>query len=517
LYRAVKTGALLALLACCATACVGPRLSQCPANGGQPWHELESNHFLLKTDLQPQEAHEAVAYLERTRAAMLAAIWPGALKLEMPKLTVHVLAESSQYWDIFPSWVDGFFSRGSDEPLIVLHGSPSSWDKRFTEQSETTSSTVRHELAHHLSSYLLPRQPRWLAEGLAQFLETIQISKDGRTAVLGRPHLHAATLINALLEGMERGRVKDFSMRDVIIWKKASEDTPGWKLASRYSASWLLVHWLYNTRTQQLAQLLALLAKGEDPLRATQAVLPELYSPTLNQTLLGHMRKGSYQEITVRVPLEALAITERTLGDAEVHTLRMRLLLLAAPMAKQGAEAWLQLARRELEEALRQDPKSLLALKQKVAEAPEEQRLPLARAVVEAHPHEAGAWLVLAVALKRDTAAQAEQEEAFKKAVELAPRNVGAATGLALLYVTQRRYEEALPLAQHAATLAPWNPLVLGTYGLALTGLGRCPEAFFTYQRTLDLLEEHSDVELAKKLRALLQAFPRSSCAQLAL
>jgi tetratricopeptide (TPR) repeat protein len=512
MHRVVTTGALLALLACSATACVGPRLAQCPANGGQPWNELESDHFLLQTDLPPKEAQEALAYLERTRAAMLAAAWPEALKLEMPKLTVHVLAETSQFEDIFPRRVDGVFSRAGDEPFIVLHGSPSSWDRRFTGRSDTTSSTVKHELAHYLSSYFLLRQPLWLAEGLAQFMETLQLSEDGKTAVLGQPHLTGVSNMKTLLDGVDRGVIDDFSMKDVVTWERLPEDAADWEVASRYSGSWLLVHWLYNTRAQQFAELQTRLAKGEDPQAATQAVFPELYTPTLDKTLFGYVKHGSYQELTVRIPLGALGITERALEDAEVHTVRMRLLLLAAGMAEDGFEARVKLARGELDEALRQDPKSLLALKEQVAEAPAEQQLPLARALVEAHPHESVAWLVLAAALKADTAAQAEREAAYKKAVELDSRSSKASNSLAWFYVTQKRYQEALPLAQRAMALAPWNPHVLDTYAVTVAGLGRCSEAILTEQRALELLQEHPNEGLEKELRSRLQSFTPSSC-----
>jgi hypothetical protein len=514
MHRAVQTGALLALLACCATACVGPRLAQCPANGGQPWSELESDHFVLQTDLPPQEAHQAVAYLERTRAAMLAAAWPEALKRDMPKLSVHVLADSSHFEGIFPRRVDGVFSRDGNEPFIVLHGPPSAWDKRFTGLSETTSSTVKHELAHYLSSYFLLRQPRWLAEGLAQFLETLQLSGDGKTAVLGQPHLDAVSAMKTLLDAVDRGLMEkeDFTMKDVVTWEEVPEDAPDWTLSSRYAGSWLLVHWLYNTRAEQFGKLQARLALGEDPQTATQAELPELYAPTLDKTLFEYVKSGSYQEFSVRIPVGALGTTERPLDDAEVHILRMRMLAVAAGLAEKDSETRLKLALGELDEALRQDPRSLLALKEKVAEAPAGERLPLARALVETHPHEGKAWLVLAQVLTDDTAAQAEREAAFKKAVELSPRDANAANSLAWFYVKQKRYEEALPLAQRAVALAPWNSFVLDTYAVNLAGLGRCPEAILTQKRALDLLQEHPNEALEKELRERLQAFTPESC-----
>lgn len=43
-----------------------------------------------------------------------------------------------------------------------------------------------HELAHYLSNFVLLRQPRWLAEGLARYLETIHVKPSTNEVVLGR-------------------------------------------------------------------------------------------------------------------------------------------------------------------------------------------------------------------------------------------------------------------------------------------------------------------------------------------
>jgi tetratricopeptide (TPR) repeat protein len=503
---------LLALLVSSSTACLGPRLAQCPSEGGKPWLELESDHFVLQTDLPPEEAQKGVEYLERTRAAMLAAAWPAALKLEMPRLTVHVLADPSQFERIFPRRVGGVFSRSGDEPFIVLAGPPDTWEQRFTGLSETTSSTVKHELAHYLSSYFLLRQPRWLAEGLAQFLETLQLSKDGRTAVLGQPHLHAVSAMKILLDGVDRGVIEDFTMKDVADWEGSSENYADWEISGRYAGSWLLVHWLYNTRPQEFAELQNQLAQGNDPRIATKSLFPEFYTRAIHRTLLDYVQHGKYEEITVKVPVGALSSSERVLDDAEVHVIRAKLVLLAATMAEQGSEARLKLAEGEINEVIRQDPQGLFALSEKIADAPPDQRLPLARAAVEAHPHEEEAWVMLARALGKSEAARAEREAAYKKALEYAPKSVRAANELAWHYVILKRYEEAFPLAQRAANLAPWNSAVLDTYAVAAAGLGRCADAILAEQRAIDLLQEHPNVELEKELRARLKAFSPSSC-----
>lgn len=503
---------LLALLVSSSTACLGPRLASCPAQGGQPWLELESDHFVLQTDLPPEQARQGIAYLERTRAAMLAAAWPAALQQEMPRLTVYVFADSSQFESVFPRRVGGVFSRDGNEPFIVLAGAPDAWDQRFTGLSDSTSSTVKHELAHYLSSYFLIRQPRWLAEGLAQFLETLQLSQDGRTAVLGQPHLHSVSAMKTILDGVDRGLIDTFTLKDVVTWEGYDENDADWEISGKYAGSWLLVHWLYNTRMRDFGQLQARLAQGEDPQRATRAVFPEFYTRPIHKTLLDYVQHGSYQELTVPVPIQPLAASERSLEDAEVHFVRARISSLAAGLAEEGSEERHTLALSEFEEVLRQDPQGLLALSVKMSDAPDSERLPLARTAVAAHPDEDRAWLMLAQALRQNPYAESEREAAYKRALELAPKSVSASNELAWFYVTQYRYEEAFPLAQRALQLAPWSSHVLDTYAMAAAGLGRCREAILTEQRAIDLLQEHPNPTLEKSLRGRLQAFSPSAC-----
>lgn len=128
--------------------------------------------------------------------------------------------------------------------------------------------------------------------------------------------------------------------------------------------------------------------------------------------------------------------------------------------------------------------------------------------------YEGQAWLLLASALRKGAVPQvvAERESAYKKAVELAPRDATAANELAWLYVNQERYAEALPLATRAVELTPWNANILDTYAVAVAGLGRCPEAILAEQRAIDLLQEHGTPEQEKLFRARLASFSPTSC-----
>jgi tetratricopeptide (TPR) repeat protein len=512
----LSMGALLAILATVNLACVaGPRFTKCPGDGGRAWMELDSEHYTLRTDLPPEEATQAMAYLEQTHAAMLASAWPSALRKEMVKVNVYVLADSSEFEGLFPRRLQAFFIRSDNEPTIVLHGRPGSWQRRFTGLSDATSSPLRHELAHHLSTYFLVRQPRWVSEGLAEFLETMQLSEDGRTATLGTPNLNAVSHMKTLLDAATRGALMEpWSIRDVLTWEQNSENDKDWQISARYSGSWLLVYWLYNTRPERFAKYQALLAQGSDPQASLRDTFPELFYKDFDSHLLEYLRSGSYQELTVKVPAVSMSFAERALEDSEVHAVRAKLAGLAAAMTEQQerAKTRVALAEAELAESVRLEPHGVLAFKEKLAAAPEAERPAIARATVEAHPDDSEAWLLLAATLRKDASLAKEREAAYQKALELAPRSARAANGLAWLYVTQRRYPEALPVAKRAVALAPWSPYILDTYAMAAAGTGACADARLAEQRAIDLLQEHPEPEFEKELRERLAAFGRQSC-----
>ena len=510
MHKTLGAGLLLAILAL-STGCLGPRLARCPADGGSPWRALESEHFSLKTDLPSPEAHEAIAYLERMRAALLAAAWPEAHDRPMEKVTVYVLGKSQDFENLFPSQLGGLYSRNNGELSIFIHGSPATWSARGDGNS---LSTVKHELAHYLSAYFLIRQPRWLSEGLAGFLQTLELSEDGKTATVGRPYPQAAEWMDYQLQLVRNRQVLSWSAWSVFNWDRRKLDQyTHHQLYGYYATSWLLVHWLSTTRPEGFAKFQAHLAKGADPRQSFAEAFSDLRGADLDSMLLPYLLRGFFKERTVQVPSVTVSATERPLADAEVHALRARLALTASYLSKEGSKERLALARTELDESLRLEPANLSAIWLKVGDVPQAQRLPLVRAAVAAHPEEGLGWRLLGAVLGEDASSLPEREAAYAKAVALAPHDASPANGLAWVYVLQGRYAEALPLATRAVELAPWNPAILDTYAMTMAGLGRCEEAILTEQRALDVLQDYQDEKTVKLFRERLAAFTPTSCA----
>src|SRR5215470_2015766 len=112
---ASKSTALAALIA---AGCIGP------AEGGQSWIEIRSAHYTLQTDLSADDARETALYLERTRAALLAAAWPHARPPE-DSITAFVLRDDVEFQRLFGHRFAGLFVRSTLTPFVLFYGKPS--------------------------------------------------------------------------------------------------------------------------------------------------------------------------------------------------------------------------------------------------------------------------------------------------------------------------------------------------------------------------------------------------------
>lgn len=476
-----------ALAAFVATACAGPRAGRSPAEGGRPWIEIRTAHYTLQTDLSSDDARETALYLERTRAALLAAAWPHA-KPPRDNLPAFVLRDDLEFQQMFGMDFTGLFVRGDFSSFILFYGKPgeSGW------QSRGIGMTLKHELSHHLSAYFLLQQPRWFSEGIASYLETIEISDDGSRATVG--------YANDRLLRPHRARVQD-----VLAWtNETPEEIDPQRL---YAGAWLLVHWLMNRKLEQFSDFQQRLVNGEQFESAWNRAFEGLQLDRLDHEL-DHYR--AYQTYTVRVPPVEAPISGRSLTDAEVHALRAHLVLSTMQSFEGERVERFQFARREVDEALRQDPGNVSALSS-MSELQPSMVEQLARQGVAAHPESDQAWVMLAQALKSAGHSAAEQEQALKKATSLGAQNALAAHSLACLYVDQKKYLAALPLAKRALELAPWSSPAWNTYAAIAFALKSCEEAIAAENRALELIPEGTDRVTERHYRERLGAY-QASC-----
>ena len=236
------------MLAAALCGCASFRSMRTPGEGGPDWRELTSDHFVLSTDLPSEDALASIQVLERTRQALLVAAWGNRSSGPKPKVDVVILAHSAALAELAGGggpvgWVSG----GSGKLLMVLAGSA----KDIAAQP-----IVRHELFHSLAAFLLINQPRWVNEGLAEYMETLEVSPDEPQVVLGR----AST-----------SRVRQYIRNPLSVARLLSQaDQPlDWDdptfIDGFYGTSWILVHYLRSHHGDAFVGFQAAVGGGLSP------------------------------------------------------------------------------------------------------------------------------------------------------------------------------------------------------------------------------------------------------------
>ncbi len=487
--RMALLGWLLALL----SGCTGAR-ALCPLEGGRPWVEVRSPHFTVRTNLDTPTAESAAQELELLRQGLLQA-WGGSFD---PPGTVDIilLHNRSALAEFTSIPIEGFSTRTEDGPLLVLAGHAYA----LTEATADIT-TQAHELTHYLSELALVRQPRWLSEGLAGYLETIALRPERRAVILGRLHdgfyaqvwRHGWRTLDELWEWDRKGVLSTAESRQY------------------YASSWLWVHFFITRHSARFESFQKRLMRGEHPREAFDAAFQG--AKDLAGELNGYVRRhGHVSHRTTTAPLAPVTspLTTRPMRAAEVHAIRAQLFLLtpgALPL-----EARLPHLEREMAEATREEPGNVDALLLRLRSTEDPFRgLVLARELVALHPASGHAWMALAQALDAAGNTSEEQEAARLRAVELLPDSVSAQNGLAGYYARTAQPEKGLAAAQRALTLAPGNASVLDTWSTILFQLGRCPEALEAQHLAVDMLHEGTPQRLRRTVHDTLARY-RAVC-----
>lgn len=467
---------VLLVLLVLSTGCAGslPRVI-CAEQGGSPWYELKSSHFRVRSHLELEDSKRIVRELE-TQRRILRRYWDDAF--DPPGETEVLLVRDRSALDEFsggggePHFLQ-FTERGA---WLVLSGESGAHFVLGRDEPPDSPRLIRHELAHLLSRSLLLRQPRWLAEGLATYLETALVHEDSGGVIFGMSY--ADTLLSLKWE----------LLRDPEeLW--AWEDAPLHSASKAYRVTaWAWVHFLLNEHLERFADFQARLARAEEPRQAWEAAFAGLGD--LKEPFLSYLRRPKLRTRTVPLPpVPREEPTVRELGCAEVFALRSRLHLETPGRATLEERVYAALG--AMEEALRRDPTNLDATLLKARITPEpSQRLALARELVRAHPESGRAWALLGRALQETRAPRAEWTEAFQHVERLAPQEADVLGALAGFHADAGFEDRALDTALRAAQRAPGSPVVLDTCAAVLDRLDRCPDRVVMQSRALDMLGE---------------------------
>ncbi len=358
--------AMLAAVGC------GAAIPPVPSQGGPPWRELTSEHFTVWTDGSREAGDALIQRMEDLRHAVIgigfrAAAGPGR---------VFVLALRDRY-EVSAYVGEGVgavavTSRGSLYQPFILLPVETATQRQFE--------VAAHELTHSISHLVIARQPRWFAEGLAEYFETIVIDHAGGTVELGRAPTY---------QGRPVRQERPYTFTTLFGCGRTTQCE-----GSRfYSTAWALVTFLMNKHPGAFAAYEQSLIDTDG--NHDQAWLDAFGTGSLDSLFMDlrmWLQSGSHQVLRFNATFRTWPIAERPLGDADVHAARALMRLQFVGTDEQ--------VKAELAGALALERTHVLA--QLVAFRLDEKKpldRELARATTTAHPDDWRAWFLLATAL----------------------------------------------------------------------------------------------------------------------
>jgi Flp pilus assembly protein TadD len=388
------------------------------------------------------------------------------------------------FLEIAGKWTEAFYVQGPYAEPVVL----APVDAFLTEPE-----TIAHELAHAISYYVFPEQHRWFSEGLAEFVQTLANRSAAIPSIaLGSRIAHGSSgggKVGDIPQGFNFADTATFLVdgAKLLKWNGAEDPATPWRY---HVCSWLLYHWLWNTRGKALTAFQSQLMDGAAWDKAWLAAFPDLdpskpeQMTVLEQELQNYRQHGHF----VMAKVDAAAEYKTKTGRISAADVRLWLAYLRAemPQTKEQRQAmW----REQLEKARAEDPKNAYVLV-RIGALNGKDDPAVARAAAEGAPKDFRGWEWLGNA----TTDPAEKEMAFRKAVVLEPECPMCNNNIAWFLALNGRAKEALPFANHAADLAPWSEGIIDTLAQVALQLGQCPQALQLQARATRLAGERRSV-----------------------
>lgn len=288
-------------------------LSVVPAHAA--WVEARSDNFVFVGDTSEKKATKIVQELEEYRAIIFKLFNVEASVEVMP---VHIYAPRSSRAIKDMTGMEnaaGVYRNARDGPVFVLNIRGG-----FTDKSPAKAIAL-HEYTHHLlSQYTGQMYPRWVNEGMAEYLSTFTANDKGLVKIglprEGRGH----TLANY--------KWMDMDVLTGAIRRYPYPNESGRRVervqALFYAQSWLAIHYIQSTdgMSDKLKQYVAGIPSADNP----QDYFTDIFGMTpdaFGDQLKTYFKKNRYLNlrITLDETLDSLPVATRKLtkGEAEFY------------------------------------------------------------------------------------------------------------------------------------------------------------------------------------------------------
>ncbi|HEX7177236.1 MAG TPA: DUF1570 domain-containing protein [Pyrinomonadaceae bacterium] len=284
------------------------------------WTSVRSKNFFLIGNTSEKEIRQVATRLEQFRHVFSRLFKRARLSDAVPT-TVVVFKDAGSYKPFNPGGHAGYFQSGEEVNYITLNA-------KLGPDMENPFGIIFHEYMHLLvKNNVAANTPAWVNEGLAEFYSTLEVTKGGRAAEVGRPIApHVFYLRQQKLLPLATLFAVDHS-------------SPHYNEKSKrgvfYAQSWALVHYLMfgkeRQRQPQLNRYMDLARAGVSPEESfKQAFAAD--APAIEKELRDYIRRDEYTFVTF--PFEerlefdagmtAAPLTEGQalgyLGDLALHT-----------------------------------------------------------------------------------------------------------------------------------------------------------------------------------------------------
>jgi hypothetical protein len=458
------------------------------------WEEATTLHFRVHAGDGRSRAH--AQRLEAMRAALLRQLpapSASALRVEV----VVFPSREEMKWFVAPRQL-GYTHCDESGLRIVMSA------EAFADEESQFTAAVAHELTHYVSQYSIRHQPRWVGEGLANFLETVTFQPNG-DIYIGRPLWHTLQYSRQLFQDpWARG---GNTLPWLWQWSEMSYDDtrrlPAHQDAGSYALSWAWMHLLINQYRPRLEAFFAALNRAEPPREAFDRAFAGVALSDLEHRLPAYVA-GEVPVWSLKGPdLTGLEATVRPMAAAEVHALRARLFVRDKPPVG-DLEPFITY---ELQMALKLDPalnEARLMQLERLAD-PREQ-LEAVEALART-TDDSLVWTELAMlfASRPGGGDDPLRPVAFRRVAAL-PDDPRAQTIAAIGAAIEGDFPRAQQLIQRALDLAPWSTVAHVTAALIHKTTGDCAAAKDEERNVAALLRHASDAAVAAELKRKLEA-----------
>jgi len=213
------------------------------------WHEIRTDNFIIRTDVERERAVALATDLEKYRFTVGYLSGIDTRDVASVPVTVYAFGETDNYHRTTGAYGTlGVYMARASGPLAML---------TLEDPEEKWQSTGRqvlfHEYSHHVLHQFSPLDyPRWYDEGFAEYLSTMEF--DGDHAVIGHATLGWAPLLKRTADWVKAFEIIDSRGRYMgHIGTNVMRDPRRGKggMRMQYAQGWLMVHYLHSKQRLQ--------------------------------------------------------------------------------------------------------------------------------------------------------------------------------------------------------------------------------------------------------------------------